>query len=135
MPWKHIGECIDPHCLDLSISWRWVVSFTPLPLYPWGKRPQYPWIGGWVDPRASLEDVENRKFFTFPGLKLRPLNHPAHSQSLYRLSYPGGRQEKLLSICSTCHQLPKNMLKWNLSNELHVKDKMNIRNKNALNCT
>jgi hypothetical protein len=25
--------CIDPHFLDLGTSWRWVVSFTPLPLY------------------------------------------------------------------------------------------------------
>jgi hypothetical protein len=22
------------------------------------------WIGGWVDPRAGLDDVEKRKFFT-----------------------------------------------------------------------
>jgi hypothetical protein len=26
--------CIDPHFLDLGTSWRWVVSFTPLPRYP-----------------------------------------------------------------------------------------------------
>jgi hypothetical protein len=26
--------CIDPRFLDLGTSWRWVVSFTPLPLYP-----------------------------------------------------------------------------------------------------
>jgi hypothetical protein len=26
--------CIDPHFFDLGTSWRWVVSFTPLPLYP-----------------------------------------------------------------------------------------------------
>jgi hypothetical protein len=39
---KAYGEgsgCIDPHFLDLGTSWRWVVSFTPLPLYPWGKSP------------------------------------------------------------------------------------------------
>jgi hypothetical protein len=34
--------CIDPHFLDLGTSWRWVVSFTPLPLYPRGKSPRYP---------------------------------------------------------------------------------------------
>jgi hypothetical protein len=28
------------------------------------------WIGGWVDPRVSLEDVEKRKFLTLPGLEL-----------------------------------------------------------------
>jgi hypothetical protein len=26
-------------------------------------------IAGWVDPRAGLDDVEKRKFFTLPGLK------------------------------------------------------------------
>jgi hypothetical protein len=34
--------CIDPHFLDLGTSWRWVVNFTPRPLYPRGKSPRYP---------------------------------------------------------------------------------------------
>jgi hypothetical protein len=34
--------CIDPGFLDLGTSWRWVVSFTPRPLYPRGKSPRYP---------------------------------------------------------------------------------------------
>jgi hypothetical protein len=29
--------CLDPHFLDLGTSWRCVVSFTPLALYPRGK--------------------------------------------------------------------------------------------------
>jgi hypothetical protein len=33
---------VDPHCLDRGSSWRWVISFTPLPLYPLGKSPQFP---------------------------------------------------------------------------------------------
>jgi hypothetical protein len=33
------------------------------------------WIGGWVDPRAGLDDVEK----TLPGLELRPLGRPARS--------------------------------------------------------
>jgi hypothetical protein len=47
------------------------------------------WIGGWVDTRAGLYDVEKKKFLILVGLKLRPLGRPAHSQSLYRLRYPG----------------------------------------------
>jgi hypothetical protein len=39
--------------------------------------------GGCVSPRAGLDDVEKRKFLTPPGLKLRPLDRPARSQSLY----------------------------------------------------
>jgi hypothetical protein len=47
------------------------------------------WIGGWVDPRAGLDDMEKRKFLTLPGLELRPIGRPARSQSLYQLRYPG----------------------------------------------
>jgi hypothetical protein len=42
-PWKSRGSgCIDPHLLELSTSWRWVVTFMPLLLYPQGKRTWYP---------------------------------------------------------------------------------------------
>jgi hypothetical protein len=27
-------------------------------------------MGGWVDPKAGLDDVEKRKFLTLPGLEL-----------------------------------------------------------------
>jgi hypothetical protein len=37
-PRRRMGSgCIGPHFLNLGSSWRWVVSFTPLPLYPQGK--------------------------------------------------------------------------------------------------
>jgi hypothetical protein len=42
------------------------------------------WTGGWVDPRAGLDDVEKRKFFTLSGLELRPLRCPSRSLSLSR---------------------------------------------------
>jgi hypothetical protein len=47
-----------------------------------------------VDQRASSDDVEERKFLTLPGLELRPLDRPAHSQSPYRLRYPGSRDTR-----------------------------------------
>jgi hypothetical protein len=36
-------------------------------------------IGGWVDLRADLHDLEKRKFLTLPGLEFRPLGRPARS--------------------------------------------------------
>jgi hypothetical protein len=42
-------------------------------------------LGGWVDPRVGLDDVEKRKFLTLLGLELRPVGRPVRSQSLYRL--------------------------------------------------
>jgi hypothetical protein len=38
--------------------------------------------------RTGMNEVK-RKIFPFLGLKLRSLGRPAHSQSLYRLRYPG----------------------------------------------
>jgi hypothetical protein len=52
------------------------------------RAPGIHWIGGWVDPRAGLDDVKKRKFSNLTGLKLRPLGNPARSQSIYRLRYP-----------------------------------------------
>jgi hypothetical protein len=41
-----------------------------------------------MDPRAGLDDVENRTFLTLTGLELRPLRRPARNQSLCRLRIP-----------------------------------------------
>jgi hypothetical protein len=48
-------------------------------------------IGGPVDPRAGLDDIEKRKFLTLPGLELRLHGHPVRSQSLYRLRCPSSQ--------------------------------------------
>jgi hypothetical protein len=48
-----------------------------------------PRIGGLVGARAGLDDIEEWKFLTLPGLELRPLGRSALSQSLYRLRYRG----------------------------------------------
>jgi hypothetical protein len=51
---------MDPNFLDLGTSWRWVVSFTPPPLYPWGKKaPDTHWICGWVEPVWTTWRREN----------------------------------------------------------------------------
>jgi hypothetical protein len=68
--YEGVDVYVDPHFLGLSTSWRWVVSFTPLPLYPRERAPGTHFIGGWVHPRASLDDMEKWKFFTLPGLEL-----------------------------------------------------------------
>jgi hypothetical protein len=43
------------------------------------RAPGTQWLGGWVDLRVGLDDLENRKFLTLPGLELRPLDRPARS--------------------------------------------------------
>jgi hypothetical protein len=65
---------------------EWSAS-RPCRFTPRKRSPATYWIGGWVDARAGLDDVEKRKFLTLPGFKLQPLGRPACSQSLYRLRY------------------------------------------------
>jgi hypothetical protein len=61
----------------------------PTALPPGKEPPGTHWIGGWVGPRAGLDDVEKKIFLTLSGLELRPLGRRARRQSLYRLHYPG----------------------------------------------
>jgi hypothetical protein len=65
---------------------EWSAS-CPCRFTPGERAPGAHWIGGWVDHRAGMDDMEKRKFLTLSGLELRPLSRPARSQSLYRLSY------------------------------------------------
>jgi hypothetical protein len=65
----------------------WVANATPWPLHPW-KRPGTHCTGGWVDPWASL-DVCGK----YRRTRIRSPAHPARSQSLYRLSYPGSQRK------------------------------------------
>jgi hypothetical protein len=52
---------IAPRILDPGTKWRWVVRFTPRPLYPQGKSPRYPLDRRWVGPRTVLDAVAKRK--------------------------------------------------------------------------
>jgi hypothetical protein len=50
---------IAPRIFDLGTRWRWVVSFTPRPLYPQGKSPWYP-LDGRVLVHTCKSEYENR---------------------------------------------------------------------------
>jgi len=47
---------------NLGCRWRWVVSFTPWPVYPPVVERGLPHsVGGWVGPRNGLDSVKKRK--------------------------------------------------------------------------
>jgi hypothetical protein len=73
---------------------------------PGERAPGIHWIGGWVDPRAGLDDVEKGKFLVLPGLEHRPLGRPARRLSLYWLSYSDCRYRvsKNIKNIETCEQ-------------------------------
>jgi hypothetical protein len=82
---------------------------------PGERTPGTHWIGGWVDPRAGLDDMEKRKFLTLPGLELLPLGRPSRSQLLYRLRYPGSIKNS-------------NTITLYLRAELNTRDQLQSRN-------
>jgi hypothetical protein len=48
------------------------------------------WIGGWLNPRAGMDDVEKRTLLPYLDSNSDPTpGRPVRSQSLYRLRYPG----------------------------------------------
>jgi hypothetical protein len=60
------------------VGGEWSTS-CPGRITPKERAPCTHWIGGWVDLRAGLDDLEKRKFLTLLGLEFRPLGRPAHS--------------------------------------------------------
>jgi hypothetical protein len=73
---------------------EWSPSY-PCRFTPGERAPGTHWIGGWMGARAGLDDVEKRQFLTLPGLELLSIGRPARSQSLYRLSYPGSKIQRV----------------------------------------
>jgi hypothetical protein len=73
---------------------EWSTS-RPCRFTPGERAPGTHWIGGWVDPRAGLDDLEKRKFLTPPGLELRPLGRPASRYADYAIPAPRMNKEVL----------------------------------------
>jgi hypothetical protein len=74
------SECIDPRILDLARSYR--SASRPGCFTPGERGPGTHWIGGWVDPRTSLDDVERRTILHLPELELRALGRPPYPAAI-----------------------------------------------------
>jgi hypothetical protein len=68
-----------------------VVSFTHLPLY----LRERGWIGGWVGPRAGLDDAGKIKFLTQPGLEIRHIGRPSSRYTDYAIPAREKRQKEI----------------------------------------
>jgi hypothetical protein len=58
----------------------------PCRFTPEERTPGIRWIGGLLDPRAGLDDVEKRKFLNLPGLELRSHGRAARSRQAHMCS-------------------------------------------------
>jgi hypothetical protein len=88
MPWRRMGEWMyRPTFSWLGTSWKWVISFTPRPLYTQGRSPRYPLdrrLGGPQSQSGQYGDVK-----ILASTRTRTPTPWPFSQSLYRLRYPG----------------------------------------------
>jgi hypothetical protein len=79
--------CTAPHILVLGTRWRWMVSFTPRPLYPRRKSPWYPSdrrIGGAQN--RSGRGGEEKNSQPLPGLE-PPIVQPVAQRCTTELSH------------------------------------------------
>jgi hypothetical protein len=67
----YVGVDVQIHIFLTSalVGGEWSASL-PVRFTPLGKGPDTHWVGGWVTPRAGLDDVEKRKFFILSGLEI-----------------------------------------------------------------
>jgi hypothetical protein len=89
---------IEPRFLDLGTTSRWVVTFTPLPLYPRRKNPRYPWDRKLGGPQRRARWYGNRTFVNLPGLERRlSVSQPVASRHTDRANAASGAW----GICET----------------------------------
>jgi hypothetical protein len=108
--------CIDPHFLDLGTSWRWVVSSTPLPLYPRERVPGTHFVGGWVDPRAGLDHMEKWKFLPHRDSYSRPPIVQPVASRYTDWAIPAHQvlqQTSAMRCCRSTVATPSLLLAWN----------------------
>jgi hypothetical protein len=69
----YVGVDVQSHIFLTSalVGGEWSKS-RPGRFTPGERAPRTHWIGGWVDLRAGLDDLEKRKLLTLPGFELRP---------------------------------------------------------------
>jgi hypothetical protein len=76
-PWRHMGEWrYSSTIFDHGTRWRWVVTFTPRPLYLRAKSPQYPLDRRLGGSRRSGR-CEEEKISTLPRIEPRPSSPPS----------------------------------------------------------
>jgi hypothetical protein len=92
-----------PRILDLDTRWRWVVGYTPSPLYFQEKSPWYPLdrrLGG--SKSRSGCGGEERNTQLPPGVETWSPDRPVRSPALYRLSYHGLERLRKTSVSLAC---------------------------------
>jgi hypothetical protein len=111
---------IAPRILDLGTRWRWVVSFTPRPLYPQETSPWYPLDRRLGEPQSlSGRGDEEKNSQSLPGFEPRSSDCTVHSQPLYRLSFQTEGRDAKVYYCCAYKKLPVDPV-LNQMNPVHI---------------
>jgi hypothetical protein len=98
MPWRHMREWrYSSTILHLGTSWRWVVSFTPSPLYRWGRSPRYPLDMRLGEPQRGSWRCGQEKNLTPNGNRTPAVQEG--SLLLYRLNSSGSKYACIYQNC------------------------------------
>jgi hypothetical protein len=77
--YKEVDVEIHVFLTYAPIGWKWSTSHS-CRFTPGEPAPRANWVGGWVDPRTGIDDMEKWNFLNVPELELRSLGRPARSQ-------------------------------------------------------
>jgi hypothetical protein len=75
----------------------WSVSH-PGRITPGERSPLYSLLGGWLDPRAGLDDIEKRKFLTVSGIEIRYIDYAIRLPTQNMPDIPTAPSEDTLKI-------------------------------------
>jgi hypothetical protein len=75
------------HTVNLNTRWRWVISFIPQPLYPWGKSPWYALDSRLGGSQSQSGHGEEKKSLPHPCWEMNP-GHPAHNLVIMLTAMP-----------------------------------------------
>jgi hypothetical protein len=124
--------------LDFGTRWKWVVSFTLLPCYPWGNRSRYPSDGSLGGLRGSLDPMEKREIWPLARIKPRsfipwPVFIPIELSRLL-----GYLRRWFRFLGYTCPMLclipPKHVTTWVAAVKLNVQLKCDTRRQTTVHC-
>jgi hypothetical protein len=95
--WRMRNGCIGPCFLALGTSSRWMVNFTPRPLYSWGKSPHCPMDRMLGVPQGRSGLYAEIKSVDITGTRTKIPLYSSRTHPIYRLLYCGYTH---ISVCT-----------------------------------
>jgi hypothetical protein len=112
--WKYC-VLVEPRFLDLGIGLRWVVSFTPRPLYPFEWRPDWPQSRFRPCGEGKLLDTTRSHAPTSLTSSVLQASHNLVNSSLFFSSFLKTEHRIFMPVAQPCETWRSNALEWSFS--------------------